>query len=246
MFSSIQLGLFASEIVIKDDITRSGDILTQVDEVMSFVKKHINKELIIIDKQVENIQRWQYPLEGIRELVLNMIIHRDYTSSSDSIVKVFNDHILFFNPGGLPDSITIEQLLTNNYVSTPRNRQIAKIVKEMGWIEKYGTGIKRVRNMFVEYGLKQPLFESISGGFAATVFAKNNNVADNVVDNVVDKRHKKILSLLKENNKLSAQELSVHLKVSSRTIQRDLDKLKVNGKIERVGSEKNGHWKIIE
>jgi len=146
----------------------------------------------------------------------------------------------------LPDSITIEQLLTNNYVSTPRNRQIAKIVKEMGWIEKYGTGIKRVRNMFVEYGLKQPLFESISGGFAATVFAKNNNVADNVVDNVVDKRHKKILSLLKENNKLSAQELSVHLKVSSRTIQRDLDKLKVNGKIERVGSEKNGHWKIIE
>jgi len=102
LFSSIQLGLFASEIVIKDDITRSGDILTQVDEVMSFVKKHINKELIIIDKQVENIQRWQYPLEGIRELVLNMIIHRDYTSSSDSIVKVFTTTFCFSIPVACP------------------------------------------------------------------------------------------------------------------------------------------------
>ena len=73
LFTTIQLGLFASEIVIKDDFTNSEDILTQVDEVMSFVRKHINKELIITNKQIENIQRWQYPLEGIRELVLNMI-----------------------------------------------------------------------------------------------------------------------------------------------------------------------------
>ena len=254
LFTSIQLGLFASEIVIKDDITSSGDILTQVDEVMSFVRKHINKELIITVKQIANIQRWQYPLEGIRELVLNMIIHRDYTSSSDSIVKVFKDHMLFYNPGGLPDSISIEQLLTNNYVSTPRNRQIAKVVKEMGWIEKYGTGIKRVRNMFIDYRLNQPLFELIPGGFAATVFAENRNVTDNVVENVienvienvVDKRRKKIISLLKENSKLSAKELSVHLGVSSRTIQRDIDKLREDRTLERVGSEKNGFWKIIK
>ncbi|MCB5260570.1 MAG: HTH domain-containing protein [Candidatus Cloacimonetes bacterium] len=110
----------------------------------------------------------------------------------------------------------------------------------MGWIEKYGTGIKRVRNMFVEYGLKQPLFEIIPGGFGATVFAKNNNV----VDNVVDKRLKRILSLLVENNKLSAKELSLNFDVSSRTIQRDIEKLKEAKKLERVGSEKDGHWKI--
>ncbi len=168
----------------------------------------------------------------------------------ESRLQENNDHIMFFNPGGLPGSISIEQLLTNNYVSTPRNRQIAKIVKEMGWIEKYGTGIKRVRNMFVEYDLKQPHFESIPGGFTATVFAENKNVVDNVVDNVadnvVDKRRKKILTLLKENSTLSAKALSLHIGVSSRTIQRDLDKLKEDKRIERVGSEKKGHWKIIK
>jgi ATP-dependent DNA helicase RecG len=69
LYSTIQMGHFASEIIIKDDVSISGDIINQIEEVMSFVRKHINKEIIISDKQIENIQRWQYPLDGIRELV---------------------------------------------------------------------------------------------------------------------------------------------------------------------------------
>ena len=170
LFTTIQMGHFASEIVIKDDVVNSDDILTQVEEVMMFIRKHINKELIITKTQVENIQRWQYPLDALREIVLNMIIHRDYTAVSNSIIKIFSDHILFFNPGVLPSSITIEQLKTNKYISTPRNRQIAKMAKEMGLIERYGTGIKRVRNMFIDYGLKEPQYEIMSDGMAVTVF----------------------------------------------------------------------------
>jgi ATP-dependent DNA helicase RecG len=68
-YTTIQMGHFASEIVIKDDQHDEGDILSQIDEVMSFIRKHINKELIITATQIENIQRWQYPLDGIRELV---------------------------------------------------------------------------------------------------------------------------------------------------------------------------------
>ncbi len=79
--------------------------------------------------------------------MLNMIVHRDYTVSADSIIKIFSNYILFFNPGMLPNSITLDQLLTNNYVSLPRNKQIAKIVKDLGWIlennnKKYGVKIK--------------------------------------------------------------------------------------------------------
>jgi ATP-dependent DNA helicase RecG len=158
LFTTIQLGHFASEIVIKDDVTNSTDVLNQIEDIMSFIRKHINKEIIIIATQIENIERWQYPLDAIRELVMNMIIHRDYTASANSIIKVFSDHILLFNPGNLPDSITIEQLLANNYISTPRNRQIAKTVKEMGLIERYGTGIKRVRSMVIDFGLPEPKF----------------------------------------------------------------------------------------
>jgi len=126
LLTTIQMGHFASEIIIKDDVTNSEDILTQIEDVMNFIRKHINKELIITDTQVENIQRWQYPLDALRELVLNMIIHRDYMASHNSIIKIFSDHILFFNPGVLPDTITIEQLQANQYVSKPRNRQVGR------------------------------------------------------------------------------------------------------------------------
>jgi ATP-dependent DNA helicase RecG len=93
--------------------------LTQIDQVLDFVRKHINLE-VIITGQPQNTQKWQYPMEAIREIVINMVLHRDYRSSSDSIVKVFDDHIEFYNPGRLPDNITIDDLISNKYRSTPR------------------------------------------------------------------------------------------------------------------------------
>lgn len=61
-------------------------------------------------------------LEAIREIIINMVIHRDYRAASDSIVKVFDNKIEFYNPGRLPDSITVDDLLSNNYKSTPRSK----------------------------------------------------------------------------------------------------------------------------
>jgi ATP-dependent DNA helicase RecG len=90
----------------------------------------------------------QYPLEAIREIVMNMIVHRDYRSASDSIVKIFNDKIEFYNPGRLPDNISVEDLLSNNYKSSPRNKLIADFFKNLGLIEKYGSGIRRIIRYF--------------------------------------------------------------------------------------------------
>ena len=171
ILTTIQMGHFASEIVIKDDYIVDSDIIEQVDEVMQFIRKHINKALIIVDTQTQNIQRWDYPLDALREIVLNMIVHRDYRAKSESTIKIFADHILFYNPGQLPDSITIEQLRQNNYVSKPYNKQIAKIFKEMGEIERFGTGVKRVCDMFVDYGLPKPEWMLMAEGLAVKVFA---------------------------------------------------------------------------
>jgi len=70
--------------------------------------------------------------------------HWYYSVSSDSLVKVFDDKIEFYNPGRLPDNITVEDLLTFSNKSVPRNKLIADFFKELGIIEKYGSGIKRI------------------------------------------------------------------------------------------------------
>ena len=89
-------------------------------------------------------------MEAIREIITNMIVHRDYRSASDSIVKIFDNYIEFYNPGKLPDSISVEDLLSNNYKSTPRNKLIADFCKSIGLIEKYGSGIRRIVEYFAE------------------------------------------------------------------------------------------------
>jgi ATP-dependent DNA helicase RecG len=246
VLTTIELGRFQTEIVIKDTARTKADILTQIEQVIDFVRKHINKE-VIITGEPQNTQKWQYPLEAIREIVMNMIVHRDYRSSSDSIVKVFNNKIEFYNPGRLPDNITIEDLLSNNYKSTPRNKLIADFCKNLGLIEKYGSGIRRIVNYFKAENLPIPVFQNISDGFMVTVFGREDiNVTDYVTDNVTDNvtdRSSLIISLINSNNKISTSEIARIMNVNKRTILREIELLKQNGLLKRVGSEKGGHWK---
>jgi len=116
-------------------------------------------------------------------------------------------------------------------------------------IEPYGSGISRIRKICHEYGIKEPRLEEILNGFKVTLFkeklADNNNVVDNVVDGIADVRLGSILKLIAGNNQISAARIAKILKVANRTIQRDIEKLKADQKLRRVGGEKTGHWEII-
>src|SRR4030067_3665915 len=173
--STIELGRFQTEIIIKDGATLKGDLFSEVEGVMDFIKKHINKAYIITGRP-QRKERWDYPLDAIREIVINAIIHRDYTSTADSIIKVFDDKIQFFNPGGLPEGITIEKLLKGNYISDARNKKVAEVFKAAGLIERYGSGINRILNAFKDYGLFPPEFEEMTPGFMVTVYKKTKQV----------------------------------------------------------------------
>ena len=244
VITTIELGRFQSEIIIKDTDRTKADILTQIEQVLDFVKKHINKE-VIITGAARNIQKWQYPIEAIREIVLNMIVHRDYRSSSDSIVKVFDNKIEFYNPGRLPENITVEDLLSNNYKSTPRNKLIADFFKSLGLIEKYGSGIKRIVDYFIADNLPSPEFKNISDGFLVTVYSgKYFSSSENVTENVTENRINILIKLITDNPKITTTELSEKLNVTRMTIHRDLDDLKAIERIKRIGPDKGGYWEI--
>lgn len=137
----------------------------------------------------------------------------------------------------MPDTISIEQLYANEYVSTPRNLLVANVFKELGWIEKYGTGFGRVCEQLKADGLPPPSIAVIGDGVRVTVY----NVTDSM-----SIRREKILLVLSKNNDLSSDILAKKTGVTKRTILRDLQSLKTERKIRRVGSEKGGHWEISE
>ncbi len=241
--ATIELGRFSASTIIKDALTLRTDLFTEVEEVFAFVKKHINKAYIIKDIP-QREERWQYPMDALREIIINMIIHRDYMQHGDSSVKIYSNRIEFFNPGSLPDTITIDQLLQGNYISQARNKKLASIFKEAGLIEKYGSGIQRIQQQFIAYSLKSPVFENFQHGFRVIVSAAvAENVAENVVENVVEKESQ-VMELIKQNNRISATEISKKMTVTGRTVQRHLRNLQLKGKIKRIGTARGGYWKV--
>ena len=179
--------------------------------------------------------------------MLNAIIHRDYASSSDTIVKVFDSWIEIYNPGKLPTGLTIEKLLSGDYRSTLRNRKIADMFKEVGLVEKYGSGIGRIVQGFKEYGLPEPKFQEISDGFMVTVYAASvgQTAQDVTTQKSSVKSSVKILEAIQQNNSVTAVELSKQLGLTLRAVEKQLAKLKQQGTLRRIGPAKGGQWEIV-
>ena len=147
---SIHIGRFKSEDTIIDDLLMKDPLLVVLDEAMIFIKKHISLSYRF-DGSLQREERWQYPLAAIRELLLNSVVHRDYKHASDIVIKIFDDRIVFTNPGRIYGNLTIEDLERDDYVSSIRNKLLAESFYLMGDIEKYGTGFIRIRKLIEDY-----------------------------------------------------------------------------------------------
>jgi len=95
---SIRIGRFKSEATIIDDVVVKSPLFRAVDEALVFIKKHINLSYHFNGGR-ERKERWQYPLEALRELVLNAVVHRVYKNISDIVIKIFDERIMISNPG---------------------------------------------------------------------------------------------------------------------------------------------------
>jgi predicted HTH transcriptional regulator len=183
-------------------------------------------------------ERWDYSMEALREIIINMIVHRDYRSANDSTIKVFDDRIEFFNPGVLLDALTVEKIKTGHYKSHLRNKQVATIFKELELIEKYGSGVRRVIDTFVAYGLPEPEFEATQGGLAVTVLsALTGGVTGGVNTESVP-----LLQLIQAQPGLKTTELVAQTGKPQRTIERWLKQLKDRQQIEFRGAPKTGGY----
>ena len=237
VISTIEMGRFQDEITIKDAISVRTDLIAEVDVVLDFIMKHIRKEYIIIGKKQRD-EVWEYPLNAIREIVINMIVHRDYMHHGDSGIKIFDDRIEFFNPGELPESISIKNLLNGSYVSDCRNKLIAYAFKEVGWIEKYGSGIKRIKNAFKLHGCMAPVFENFQHGFRVTVFSKQKSIAKVDTEKNIEGINEGINKLLKLIRNKPGQRVPYFVKslnTSSKNIENNVSSSRpFSGRIENT------------
>ena len=130
------------------------DIFSIFENSLNFVLNHIN-----LSSKIENIVRedkYEIPLVALREALINSLIHRDYTNLGRDIkVGIYDDMVNIVSPGGYPSFITQDDV--DNGRSEARNRVVANIFKELGLIEQWGSGIKRIKHSCKKAGLKEPV-----------------------------------------------------------------------------------------
>jgi ATP-dependent DNA helicase RecG len=143
---------------ILDDLMIETDLISQVDEGMKFITRHISVRYEFEGKPKRK-EVWEYPLEALREAVINAIVHRDYSVPSNVQVEIYDDRVEIWNPGGLLPGITVEDLYKKEHKSVVRNKLIAQIFYDLGYIEKYGSGTIKIIDLCKQNRLPTPEFK---------------------------------------------------------------------------------------
>jgi ATP-dependent DNA helicase RecG len=215
-----------------------GNIFEMPDKVIETLRA---KYLIspIRYEGLQRIEELEYPEEALREAILNSVIHKDYTGVHVQL-SVYDDKIVLWNPGKLPDEIPIDKLM-QKHPSVPRNRHIADIFFKAGYIEAWGRGIDKINQGFINAGKPTPVFEELAGGFMLTLFKSSEKGSEKGSE----KSSEKVLMLINKNPKTTATEIAKILAITPRAVEKVIARLKAAGKLKRIGPAKGGYWEII-
>lgn len=229
--AAVHCGRFKEETIVIDDRMIEGTLMEQVDEAMEFIRKNINVRFVMTGKPARE-QIWDYPLEALREAVINAVCHRDYTIPSNTDVRIYDDKLIVWSPGGLPHGITIEDLY-KPHSSVLRNKGIGEVFYDIGWIEQWGSGIEKMRRTCTKAGLPEPLFEERQG--FRVIFRKDIYTEEYLRGLDLNERQIKAVMYVKEKARITNKEYQEIAEVSKPTASRELAMLVSRNILEQQG-----------
>lgn len=143
-----------------------GGVFSQLEQTEQFIKNHLHLRAEITGLQ--RTEQYEIPIAAIREALVNAVLHRDYSNAGRDIkVGIYDDMLNIVSPGGLPHGLTEGELLKGR--SEIRNRVIARVFKELGYIEQWGSGILRIKDLCSQAGNAEPKL-SVQGDFVDWAF----------------------------------------------------------------------------
>lgn len=243
--ATVHCGRFKQETIIIDDNLIRGAAIDQIEDVMDFIRKNTNVRFVITGKPARE-EIWDYPLEALREAVVNAVCHRDYADNADIQLKIYDDRFTIWNPGGLPAGMTIEELYNPNHSSKPRNKLIAQIFYDVELIERYGSGIQRIIDACNKAGLPTPVFEERFGGFLV-VFNKDIYTEEYLKGLGFNERQIKAVTYVKGERSINLSSFKrIVPDVSTKTLYRDLQDLVSKGILREVGEKKGRKYELAK
>lgn len=158
-FSKTQCAVFkgTERTVFLDKKEFTGPIYKQIEDAVDFVLRNIR-----LGAKIDGLVRkeqFELPIEAIREMIVNAHCHRYFLDESCVQVAIYDDRLEVTSPGGLYNGITYEEVMNGH--SRIRNKAIANVFGQMGFVEAWGSGIKRIVKSSKEYAFKNQVFKSL-------------------------------------------------------------------------------------
>ena len=195
-------------------------------------------------------EKREYPLEAIRELVVNAVAHRDYHVRGDGVhVHIFADRFEVHSPGELPGPVNLDNLLVARF---SRNPMVVQVLSDMGYIERLGYGLDRVIRVAREHGLPLPHFEEVGGTFRVTLQAapratRNREQATSAGPTLAAMN-------LNQRQLAALEHMAIHQRITNskyqelcpevhtETLRRDLVDLVTRGLLLKIGNRKSTYY----
>lgn len=244
----------------RDDIRTN--LLDSHDRLMAFAAKHLNDPFFL-----EGTQRVSLRATIMRELIVNMLIHREYTNAFPAKLIIERNRLVTENANRPHGYGRIDPATFSPF---PKNPKIARIFKEIGMADELGSGVRKLyRYSSSWYGHEPemieddifrvilPLEDEVSktegdieetSGNKPSETAKNEETSGIASGKTSGKRRgrtaRMILGQMEANPQITIPELSAICGVSERSIERNIQKLRESGRLRRSGSAKEGYWEV--
>lgn len=215
-----------------------GTLLNQFQQAHHFVLSRLSKSFSITG--VVRDEKLEIPEVAFREALINLLVHRNYHIKAPSKISIYDDRLELFSPGDFSGPIEQDQLLKG--LTYLRNPAICKIFREMGLVEKMGTGFINIFKSYEAWGgLAKP--QIIEGAnFIKCILPRGSSQSASAI---VQNEEESILALFYFQNEITAQDVVNKFLVSRATAQRWLNGLIEKQLIERIGKTRNVRYRRI-
>ncbi len=198
-----KVAVFADEenTKFRDSKEFGGSIFEQLDNTYAYLA--LCNKTVATFKGLERIEKVDYPEEALREALLNALVHRDYSFSGSIIINVNDKEMEFISIGGLLPGLSPDDIRSG--ISQPRNKNLADIFHRLHLIESYGTGIRKIYNLYANCS-EQPRIEVTTNTFKI-ILPNMNRIVAKESGTVATAQMQKILDYIEENGRITESEI---------------------------------------
>lgn len=250
--SEVRLARFqgTSSINFIDRLECRGTLPEMIDEAERFVKRNTRVAAKVVGFERREIA--EYPYSAIREAITNAVTHRDYWRRGTEVrVSIFADRIEVQSPRRLPPPLTLATLGEEHVL---RNELIAQLLFNIRYIERWNTGVERMRRQMREHGLSEPVFEEVGQTFRVTFYGPGERILDLIIEEGVtdlqelglNERQVEALRLMvNEGEEMTNRQYREMFDVTARTALRDLKGLVEAGQVRQIGQGRSVHYVAV-